>query len=93
MRYHFAISASILRIEGIGTTHLYRELGHPIWRIGPRPGCRQQPMEVDVAYTVGEELVGMTVDNHHAFESLQDRLDFLCIIRPEVPEFVELIER
>ena len=62
------VAAAIEGVERIGAIHLDGELRQPLWRIGPRPGGREQPVEVDIADVVQENLMRMAMDDGHRIE-------------------------
>ncbi len=85
--------------ERIGTIHRHRQnrqvaLRQRIaLRIRPGPGGRHHRGERDVVDLVVLDLVHVAVDHGDLVERLQERLDLLGVLGPEVPALVDLLQR
>ena len=50
-------------------------------------------MKMDVADPIGKKLMGVAVNDHHPGKAIENGLDLIGIVCPEIPEPVELVKR
>src|ERR1700694_1542624 len=88
-----AVVEAVIRVEGIRPMHRPGARRHSRRGVGPGPGAGQHAVELDIADAIGQHLMRMPVQHRDAIDALQQCLDVLGVVAPELPRTIELVER